>query len=382
MPDRSAITLEIAPALFVAGDPVEGEVVLDFPLVQEEEIEEIVVKLRGSIRTQTRLGESYLIETTKVVHENKSLWSRGHVYPPPDTHVLRLPFKFELPARGPSSFDFTGFGKSASVRYMIQVIGVRGIFHLDRIIKRPLAVVQPDPRGAELRLELHAGWRGEWGRRNQEEKIRKGIWGDYSTVKAELWIPHMDTLPLFVPIPFTVKVTSITAPTKLKDTHPEEPIFPTIPQTASEIELELRRTISLTARNVSSDAEEIVAELLTSVPNHAAVVEMAEKIWIPKGDDGKGTWVQETKFHSTMTLRCPPTFKLETLCVNYYLHLKVPFPGIGNSLRANLPITISSGVASMVDRALHPDTPPTLDLPPAYWDVAGWDLDDHQDHKD
>ncbi|OBZ65613.1 hypothetical protein A0H81_14405 [Grifola frondosa] len=69
-----------------------------------------------------------------------------------------------------------------------------------------------------------------------------------------------------------------------------------------------------------------------------------------------------------MTLRCPPTFKLGNLCINYYLHLKIPFSGIGNSLRADLPITISSGIVSMVKIAANLVTPPTLDLPPAYWD--------------
>ncbi|OBZ65612.1 hypothetical protein A0H81_14406 [Grifola frondosa] len=193
MPERSAIALEITPALFVAGGPVEGEVVLDFPLVQEEEIEEIVVKLRGSIRIYAEVNESHPTESADVIHENLSLWTRR-------------------PCLSATGYAYT------TVR--------------EERFSALHDPVPPDPRGAELRHELHSGWRGEWGRKKQEMRVRKGIWGDYSTVKAELWIPHMDALPLFVPIPFTIKVTSITAPMKLKDTHPEKPIFPTVPQSA------------------------------------------------------------------------------------------------------------------------------------------------------
>lgn len=47
----SALTVYIPPAIYPAGSTVEGEVSIDFRQLQEEHIEEVQIRLRGSSKT-------------------------------------------------------------------------------------------------------------------------------------------------------------------------------------------------------------------------------------------------------------------------------------------------------------------------------------------
>ncbi len=47
----SALTVYIPPAIYVAGSTIEGEVEMRFPDLQDENIEEVQLRLRGSSRT-------------------------------------------------------------------------------------------------------------------------------------------------------------------------------------------------------------------------------------------------------------------------------------------------------------------------------------------
>ena len=127
--------------------------------------------------------------------------------------------------------------------------------------------------------------------------------------------------------------------------------------------------------------------------------DIPEKEWVPhkntiltniEGKDqqseeqGKGTWVQRAMFQSTFRLNCPPSFAVANIeCsvrnpfarlgvvlmmqrIQYSLVVNVPFPGIGNSLRLEVPVNVTSGIAEPFaeERAATSNKAPLLDLPP------------------
>ena len=109
--------------------------------------------------------------------------------------------------------------------------------------------------------------------------------------------------------------------------------------------------------------------------------------------DGKGSWVQRATFRSVFKLNCPPAFAVHNIecsvrltfaCVlpwglefakydglthsasQYDLVVRVPFPGIGNSLKLEVPVKVTSGIDKPFakDESDSDSTPPPLDLPP------------------
>ena len=53
-------SLVIPPTAYCAGSDVEGEVLLQFPQVQDEQIDEVVVELRGKIKVYVLVLSSFL----------------------------------------------------------------------------------------------------------------------------------------------------------------------------------------------------------------------------------------------------------------------------------------------------------------------------------
>ncbi|RPD67560.1 hypothetical protein L226DRAFT_529885 [Lentinus tigrinus ALCF2SS1-7] len=398
-PPSQALTLSIPPTIFCAGSDVEGEVLLDFRQLQQENIQQVYVKLRGSVQTMVQRDKKTKRETIPLIHSSLDLWTQGSAYPPPGTDILRLPFRFRLPENLPPSFHYHTWAKSGYVLYELTAVGVRpGAFQFNRRLRMPLAVVPKDTMGGKLRDSMASlGWRkGE-----KVEKIRKGLWGDYSTVQVELLLPDMPVLPLFTDIPFIINVTTTTAPlTRSKaDAHPEnKPIFPAPPAMHTEIDFRLMRIMRIRAEHMAAESIEDVAYFLgaNTIPSKLAVdTDLPPKEWVvvqpggrEKGSgEEKGVWVQRARFQTHVRLGVPPTFLSLTIECLYSLDLKVPFPGIGNDVRIDVPVTIVSGIDAPLCRAPRPisqaaalgeqglgyapQPPAMLDLPPAYWDVTG-----------
>ncbi|OJT15548.1 hypothetical protein TRAPUB_6523 [Trametes pubescens] len=369
---KTAITLNLPPTLYVAGAPVAGELELDYQLMLEDDIDRILVGLEGTIITKNRMGaqvESFKIDTNDFLRKSITAWQRSRFLPPQGDHILRIPFSVLLPEDAPPSFGFESFMNIAYVRYAVEVTGVRtGTFAVDRTIKVPIVVVEPDPLGAALRAELKLGWQGDWGRIKTEEKMRKMPWGDYSTAKMELLVPHLDTFPLFTPIPYSIIVTTISAPTKRKGTaQPQKDLFPPVPRSASEIDFDLRRHVDVKTPYFPSNPEEHVADVISKAhtPVPPVDVEITDYMWIPEegGRDDRGCWMQEATFSSTMFLRFTPTFLTEEIKTKYMLQLKVDFPGMGNTLRVEFPIQIGSGLETSMPVDERSLSPMMIDVP-------------------
>ncbi|KAJ7125253.1 hypothetical protein C8R44DRAFT_619278 [Mycena epipterygia] len=199
------ITLHFQNVVRVAGETIEGHVDLNVAQAQEDHIEQLRVKLRGSISTRitTSNGQSTYThrQTILLVHSNLSLWKQGAAFPDAGSHILACPFRFQLPANLPPSFHCSAHRRSGAVSYSLEVVGDRpGLFRSNRRIRRLISVV---PSASESQLlakeSLMQGWSGAWKDIKREEKLRQGIWGDYSHARAVVrlsLLPESDFLTL------------------------------------------------------------------------------------------------------------------------------------------------------------------------------------------
>lgn len=207
----------------------------------------------------------------------------------------------------------------------------------------PFVVISPDAAGAQLRDQFTAGWTGGWKTIEQEKKIRKGLWGEHSVVKAavrssmgdlqpsrvddfrhrQLSMPDIDIVPIFTSIPFTLTVTTTSKTVERDEATTSAPIFPPVPVAPKDVELTIERSVYIRANTWSTSSTNYVARLggLGSGLQPAAYapveVEPMEKVWIPNrsADEKKqkGVWKQEVVLKSSFALNCSPAFDADTM---------------------------------------------------------------------
>ncbi|TCD61739.1 hypothetical protein EIP91_007988 [Steccherinum ochraceum] len=391
-----SLKLNVPPTICVGGQIISGEAELHFPQVVQDELEEVHVKLRGTVHTRIsrQIGNQRVVrrEFQVIIAENSSLWTRSSTYPPADDAILRIPFKFTLPTNAPSSCSYDSFGRSGQVGYFIELVGVRsGMLARNRRARIPIPVVPLDLEGDRIAVALRSP-EPQFALyvSTVEKNIRRGFFGERAHTRMEISFPNTHMYPLFTPIPYTLRVTTISKPMKKDeaDRKPNKPIFPSPPTKPTDVQFHLVRQIWLKAQWFTATGEESVTALggmqtvASAVESGQPVdVQVRDRDWIPsETDKNTGTWLQETTFSSAFVLTCPPTFSMELIRLKYALQFTVPFPGVGNNLSASIPIQVSSGLSS-APPSYVPGTssvpPPALDLPPAYWGSAdSWD--DHE----
>ncbi|KAJ7125252.1 hypothetical protein C8R44DRAFT_782710 [Mycena epipterygia] len=399
------ITLHFQNVVRVAGETIEGHVDLNVVRAREEHIEQLRVELKGSILTEIAesngQGSTVHKQTILLIHSNLSLWKQGAAFPEPGSHIIACPFRFQLPADLPPSFHCSIMAFRGEVSYSLEVVGERpGLFRSNRHIRRLISVVPPASQKQLLAREsLMQGWSGSWKHVKQEEKLRQGIWGDYSHACATLSIPDLRSFPIATPIPFNLEVETLTKLVHRSD-RPEEKgkqLFPAPPALSSEVKQILKRTAEIRVRSKTCYAEDTFdlqhirrLDAIGGFSHARAVQAVAEEPeWIPKeGKEDRGIWKRKVHFKSTLTFPFAPTFSTETLDWTYVVQFVVPFPGIGNDLKLQFPIHLGpgsacppppigvSGSSSLTYADVIPAGPPPMeDLPPAYWasDDHVWD---------
>ncbi|KAI0087757.1 hypothetical protein BDY19DRAFT_953036 [Irpex rosettiformis] len=389
-----AISLMFDKRLRVAGEVLEGEVHINFPSLMKDKVEEVHIKLRGSIYTyiarkrgdhrNNRHNETQRIQ---LIHDTISLWQQGNdVYPPPDSHILRLPFRFTLPPNLPPSCEFNGYQKSGTIGYFVQVVGKRDMLHLDKRVLIAFPVVQRDSEGAQLREAFLAGWQGPWKTLGGQRDIRRGIWGEYSNAKISLVMPDVEALPILTPIPIILNIVTLSKLGKQDDWPSDKPIFPAPPSTPELLDFRIQRRVHLSAYQISAtSADHFVSYVgglgpgLSEVAYKNVQIEVPDKVWIPSLDRDektqRGQWKQQVTFKSFIRFTSPPSFGAMTMGVTYSLRLTVDFPGIGNGLQFDFPVVLKSCLGPLPEgqQAVAWDgPPPELDLPPAYFEATGW----------
>lgn len=139
---------------------------------------------RGTISVQ---------ETIDLAHDDVTVWTRSGPYPPPGSDTIRVPFRFVIPGRIPPSFSYWKFFEGAHVRYSVAAVGMRkGALTIDRRHLIPLPILPRDEAGAAVKDAYSShGWKTF----TAEDKIRRGLWGDYSKVHVEVRSHHRAPLP-------------------------------------------------------------------------------------------------------------------------------------------------------------------------------------------
>ncbi|KAI0345946.1 hypothetical protein BDW22DRAFT_1353585 [Trametopsis cervina] len=384
------VRLLFDPSLKVAGQRIEGAVEVYWPGVIEKKIEELVVKLRGTILTSVQSTVSYdgrtqnPTETQEItlIQEDVTVWHRGGAAPASDTPLVRFPFAFVLPPNLPPSCDLGSSAKKGRVGYYVEAVGKRPGLHFNKHALAPFAVLPALDEGAQLADALRAGWQGPWSAVEQEKEIRRGLWGEHAHVKIILALPTVAIFPVFAPIPFSLTVTTLSKHMHRDDTPSDgEPIFPAPPLKPSELEFKLERDMHVKARAWAASSEGAFVQYLGGLGPDLPLteyervrVQRAENVWVPSEKD-KGAWRQEATIRSFFELTCPPSFDSSTMSVNYQLRLKVDFPGIGNDLKIDVPIRVSSSFHSPGHSGWQLSPPPQMELPPEYFQAANWTKD-------
>jgi hypothetical protein len=212
MSNDDPIRLLLDPSLKVAGQVLEGAVDLYWPGIREKNIEEVVLKLRGKLKTYIFSSTHHLLpinmhcpfskfdrytnnaegertnhsesQYVNLVHQDMTLWQLSSgVVPPPGSPILRLPFQITLPDELPPSCDIGTLTKKGSIGYYLEAVGKRSGLHFDKRSTVVFPLIPSLSSGAQLREALQQGWRGPWKTIEQEKQIRRGIWGEYSHVK-------------------------------------------------------------------------------------------------------------------------------------------------------------------------------------------------------
>ncbi|KAJ6547161.1 hypothetical protein B0H19DRAFT_1164253 [Mycena capillaripes] len=398
-----AISLYFQNHVRICGELIQGHVELNVPLALADGIQAVRVKLRGSIYVEitetSGSGNDRRSDTQRsrieVLRADASLWTQDG----PQTGFLNLPFQFLLPDNLPPSFHCSVVDRKGLVSYAVEVVADRpGIFKRNRRIASVFSVVPPGaPQDLSFQRSLLQGWSGQWKAVVHEDRIRRGIWGEYSIVKTKLVMPALAAFPMSTVLPFRIHIVTETKPMKQTD-GPEEknkPLFPAPPLNFSQLKLTLVRNVHFRTSNRNARATETVISLggTGDSPQSAThLLEADPPEWVPSpnGDKSKGIWRRTVHLQSSICLSVPPTFNTQILSWDYAFRLCVPFPGIGNDVQSDSAVWIVPGFACRpaqpfsrgVDSTLTyadippPEPAPNLDLPPAYWAGEYHDWDD------
>ncbi|KAH6919308.1 hypothetical protein BKA70DRAFT_1394636 [Coprinopsis sp. MPI-PUGE-AT-0042] len=389
---ESAIRLLFDARTYVAGERISGVVELDFRMALEDKIEQVRVKLRGSASTSSERVLSPVLSdkssasggqqtityrsSLPLAHGDTILWNQAEGnYPPAGTHIIQLPFEFQIPTDSPSSFHAIRYPQEATISYGIEVVADRhGLFRFKRRIGYVFPVLSRASREeVENAFQLRQGWPGEWRGFEHSEQIRKHLWGDRSSVQAQLQLPAVGSFPVGIPIAISLVVTTITKTMSKSDT-PED-AFSASPD----------KPLSLRPRKVPDGSQgqpglindHLPSRWLVLASRRPALVMYKWPIQSRCGfqkKERRGNGSGQVTFDTIMVLKCPPTIDLGIIQCSYVLKIEIPFPGMGNNLEFQTPINVNSGFGPFDPNG---PAPQALDLPPSYFtgEHHDWDGD-------
>ncbi|KAJ7640784.1 hypothetical protein DFH06DRAFT_1215230 [Mycena polygramma] len=388
-----AFALNFPDFVRVAGETIAGTVNLHLALAQEHHIEHLQIRLTGSISTLIQTsGESTENhrQTISLLDLVLALWSPGSASPEGGSGILSIPFQFQLPENLPPSFHCNASPHGGEISYCLEVVGNRhGSFRANRRLRQLLWIVPAATQSQLLAKEsLRQGLVESWRDIKHEQRLRRGIWGEYSRAWATLSIPNLRSFPVATPVPYSFHVVTETK-TVDRSVRPEDkhgkPLFPAPPTEATMPTRVLRRRTTIRVSDRSRDLEESFA--LRRLNNQSSNVHVDEPVWIPKDrkdeKKGRGVWKRAVRFESTLTLAFTPTFSTETIDWVYTLQFGVTFPGLGNDLKLEVPIRLGPGLASppplgaagtsSLGYAGILPVGHMLDLPSSYWESEDHD---------
>ncbi|KAJ6479179.1 hypothetical protein DFH09DRAFT_1056192 [Mycena vulgaris] len=387
------VTLHFQDITRVAGETIHGRVELNVALAQKANLTHLRIKFRGTIYTY--VSPPHRFSASHSGSHRAGPLDRGTAYPEPGSHILSCPFQFVLPDNLPPSFHCWGSNQKAIISYSLEVVGER------TPIRRLISIVPAASQRQLLAKEsLRQGWDGPWRDIAHEEKVRQGIWGDYSYARVKLTIHDMSSFPIATSIPFRFTVETETKPVHISDGPVDKhgkTLFPALPALASDVKVTLWRRAEIRVREKKSHAENVFGrEGGLGDATRAVQQKVDEPVWTPvpggKNEKVHGIWRRAMHFESELAIPYAPTWSTETLAWQYALRFVVPFPGIGNNLEIEVPIRLDPasacppppfgvpGSSSITYADIPPagPPPPMLDFPLSYWagDDHAWESDE------
>nr|GAT56176.1 predicted protein [Mycena chlorophos] len=375
----SVFTLCCPDTVRVAGETIEGHVELDLHRAQQDGVEDVSITLKGSVittihETNTDGSDTKHQSTIPLIDTTTSLWQRGAAFPLPGSHILDLPFEFQLPSSLPPSFHFAVHHHKVSINYTMEILGSRpGLLRKDRRITKTFAVLPAaSPTQIEAKLSLKQGWVGPWKTTVSEMKVRQGLCGGFGFARLEVEMPKLHSFPRATPVPLQIMVETRTKPmlrTKQPFDKHQKPLFPSPPDDIGRLKLNFCRETKMLAHRRSATRTD--SHCISSATAKAVTSPPAE--WIPDSEHPeRGVWKRSVQFHSTICLPFAPTFATETVQCKYYLRLDLPFPG-RNNLSVYVPIRLDPVDPCPLPTDLNyalipPESPPPMDadIPPTY----------------
>ncbi|KAK7057677.1 arrestin-N domain-containing protein [Favolaschia claudopus] len=400
-----SLSLRFPDIVRVAGETLQGQVDVNISTAVEDKIENVRVKLRGSIvtkvtETKREYGSEgpksethYKTERIQVLHIDQQIWD--HFNSQPGSETITCPFSIQLPPNLPPSFHYSHHNRSVVVSYSLEVVGSRhGVFHANRRVRRIFSVIPAaNPFELNAAVALRRGWNGPWKPIANNRQLRHTIFGDYSEAKMELTLPDLPSYPMYVGIPFSLHVMTRTKPVHHDDLeHKHEKLFPAPPESPVDISLELHLRGHLRAKGAVENLDEKY-DLKGGLGDKAAVATIRvthdEPQWTPSTEHSdKGSWARGVRFDGLMTIPFAPTFAAPTAEWNYMLKYDINFPGPGNHLELEFPLHINSGCACppppMAQYTpnipyvypLPAGPPPVMAFPEDYWTGKDHDWDE------
>ncbi|KAJ7104571.1 hypothetical protein C8R43DRAFT_1166199 [Mycena crocata] len=374
---QPTFTLDLPDTVRVAGETVSGLVELNVARAQDDGVESLRVNLRGSIITKIVESNSDGSDTKhertiELIDSGKSLWERGTAFPNPGTHVLVLPFQFKLPDDLPPSFHLSVLHHEATISYTIEVVGGRpGLLRRDRQIRKVFTVLPAaSPEQILAKAMLKQGWGGPWRTVSAEQKMRPGIWGDYSHARAQVKIPNLASFPRATTVPLVFFVETRTKTMSRADAPLDKhnkPLFPAPPSQSADVKLFFHREANIRTQRRNGMGNDCFPHGGLGEPDSTSVkstIEQAE--WIPDAEaTDRGVWKRSVQFETTVTLPFAPSFSTETIDCQYYLRFNVSFSGIKNDFKLRVPIQLDPAETyNYADVYPEGPPPPLLDLPP------------------
>ncbi len=189
-------------------------------------------------------------------------------------------------------------------------------------------------------------------------------------------LPDVPALPLFTKIPYIIDIITTTAPlarSKANAQPAHKAVFPPPPAIHTELTFRLIRRTAIRAQGRYDSGDVEAAWFLGLARSDADVdTDLPEKEWVVadeanRSGDEVGRWIQRARFESKMFLIVPPTFDCGLIACKvsrghyewsflltnrrqYFLRLKVPFPGAGNDVELEIPVVIVSGLDRPIAR--------------------------------
>ncbi|KAF7344441.1 Arrestin-N domain-containing protein [Mycena sanguinolenta] len=361
-----ALHFQSDPIRRVAGETIAGSVDLNIARAQEEHIEKLRIEFRGAITTQVteqnpgRAGATHRA-VVPLIHSDQVLWTQRSAVSAADSHHnISLAFQFKLPANLPPSFhchdSANGHDESS-----------------------PLCL-QPRRTSCWSKKSLQQGWAGGWGGITRDRQLRQGIWGEYSRAAVTLSLPDLPSFPIATPIPCRLHIVTETK-TMDRTERPEDkrgkPLFPVPPTESAKLHLKLQRTTHVWASYKLEHVKDTFDIQPVRNSSEDSQQRNVKAEWVPKKDSkDRGFWRRSVDLNTTFDFPFAPTTSTTNLAWNYKIQLIIPFPGLGNDLKIELPIHLgasasaplppppisASGTSSLASADVLPaGTPPTLD---------------------